>query len=116
MKVAKPHLNPTRWTRSARYMPLDELLEMPRVRILRTLQRFDWATCEDVRLALGIDADERDANTFSTMITRLAREGYLERDNAQFPPRYRINECGREHLRDLLARAGAEVREGAVAP
>lgn len=117
MATTRPHLNPTRWPSQPRYIPLDELLKMPRVRILRVLLHFDWTSCEDINLALD-NLEEREANTYSACLGRMVREGFVEkkvvwrrrlsratRRNDWNWSRYRITAAGRKHLDDLLGRA-----------
>lgn len=114
-------MNPraNKWKNPNRYLPLDELLAMPRVRILRTLTHFDWASGEDINVALD-NLDERSANAHSMCLGRMVREGLVERrglwgrsgsrreSRGGLNPaytRYRITDAGRRELRDLLAHA-----------
>lgn len=104
--------NPSRFSNDQRYLPLDELLEMPRVRILRALRRFDWVSVEDINLALD-NLDDRAANAHTKCVERLVREGHLEKRGTNWSNnRYRITDRGKQHLKDLLARG--EVNEGPV--
>ncbi len=89
--------------RASRYVPLDELLERPRVRILRTLQRHDWMTTYELCELLNVPEHER--NTFGSMVNRLARLGLIDRRGAR-SFEYRINAAGRGDLIELLARSG----------
>lgn len=96
-----------------RYLALDELLEIPRVRILRALRHFDWASSEDIRIALDIDAQT--ALAFNTNMSRLVKERRIDRvGTSQLNYRYRINDAGRAQLKQLLGRA--EIRESQATP
>lgn len=96
----------------ARYYPLDELLEMPRVRVLRAMRHFDWASAEDLRVALDIPADRRAWNTLAKQLQRLTVEGALERTGPHATLfQYRITELGKRQLRGLLARGIVNDRE-----
>lgn len=87
-----------------KYLALDELLEIPRVRILRALRHFDWASGEDIRVALDLDGPT--AISFNTSLSRLHREHRLDRVGTSSQNfRYRINDAGRAQLKSLLGRA-----------
>lgn len=63
-----------------RYVPLDELLARPPIRILRALRRFDWLYVSDLRSVLDIDsAPYLERNAFSVVLGRLIRGGLVER-------------------------------------
>jgi DNA-binding transcriptional ArsR family regulator len=115
-------VNGNKWKNPNRYIPLDELLDMPRVRILRALRRFESASVDDLRDALDLDirANETTANTYTKMLSRLVSEGLVEKRvtmrtrsyrgryktsrEAISLTRYRIVEAGLRELAALLAR------------
>lgn len=95
----------TRLGSTSRYMPLDILLDLPRVRTLRVLKRFSWASISDLLIALDdVDADHKTRNTLVQAIDRHVDQGHVERDASQ-PKRclYRITDAGRAELARLLA-------------
>lgn len=100
----------------ARYYPIDELLEMPVVRILRTLRRFDRASIDDLRVAMNVEDDLRAANRTSAAMTRLVREGCVERSGPHNFYSYRITDKGRRELEGLLARGSANGISGGTRP
>lgn len=67
-------------------VPAPHEYERPRYRILRSLRFFDWVESEDLFTALELDEQER-AN-YAQMISRLAKEGCVER-RGQRPFEYR---------------------------
>ncbi len=89
------------------YAPLDETLAKPRVRILRVLQHFGWATTEDIRIALDVPPVAIEWDRLNTATSRLTRDGHLERAG-KFPEFiYRITPSGRRELQAELARGFA---------
>jgi hypothetical protein len=62
----------------ASYVPIDEVVSLPRVRILRAARRLEWFTTDELNKDLGvIDAVPRNTNT--KMIGRLVTLGRLQR-------------------------------------
>jgi hypothetical protein len=93
---------------------------MPRTRILRTLSRFDSASCEDINLALdnlektAANATRSVSSAWSSRVSSSASsvdtaQTVGARTTRAFT-RYRITKAGRDQLRELIARA--EVNEG----
>lgn len=87
---------------SARYVPIDELLERPRVRILRALRRFDWITAIDLADVLDLPTEKGARDSFASMLGRLVRIGQVERRGVR-PFDYRITKEGRADLEAVLA-------------
>lgn len=98
----------------ARYRPLDEIIDLTRIRVLRAARMLEWFTTFEINDDLG-NHDERARNTTTQMVVRLARQGVLERDvNAMgdrrgSPWRYRITEKGRTEV-DAVLRGGRPIR------
>ena len=94
------------------YVPLDLLLEMPRVRLLRLLARIDeWLGAIEISEMLDV-GDETDRRALSQAISRGARDGLLEFREIGAgwswigsPRQYRISDRGRAELELLLGRA-----------
>jgi DNA-binding transcriptional ArsR family regulator len=89
-----------------RYLPLDELLEEPRVRVLRLLRHFDSASLPEL-----LDAAREPATwnsppyqAFSRALLRHVEAGHVERFGQQQRYRYRVTASGRRELARLLAK------------
>lgn len=54
-----------------RYWPYDELISIPRVRVMRALRRFEWATSEDLTIALDLTSDDKLANNHVVALSRI---------------------------------------------
>lgn len=86
------------------YVPLDELLASPKVRVLRLLRRHDSASSHEIHEVLEIQREEID--TYNQVISRLFREGLTARvGKAVGSYRYSLTALGRERLARILARA-----------
>jgi DNA-binding PadR family transcriptional regulator len=83
---------------------MDTVLSLPRIRILRTLRHFDWATAGDVRNALDLDDVGPEANAITKTFARLVDEQLIDRRGDHGPFYYRLNERGRAELRAYLAK------------
>lgn len=95
---------------SRRYRPLDEQRSKLRVQILQTALRFDWFAPDDLAGALDVpsyDVDPQRRNNFDVMLSRLARQGYLERTGVRMSHRYRISARGRAEYEAQLQRRAA---------
>lgn len=94
--------------RGTNYVPLDELLDKPRVKILRTLQRFDWITKASLLHACGLVFDEGDVeslrewNAHEQALIREVKAGAVERRRLAGMNEHRIAPSGRELLARLL--------------
>lgn len=86
------------------YYPFDEMLHVPRFRILRALTHFDLASADDLSIALDLEDGKRAANALHTTLTRMHKERLLDRDGAPHYYRYRINTRGRRQLKKLIRR------------
>lgn len=88
----------------AKYAPLDEILQLPAVRILRYLRRCDEVTSADVYVALEVS--EYCVGVYNQALCRLVKEGRVTRRG---PGRnyfmYSINDVGLAHLERLLRRS-----------
>ena len=87
-----------------RYYPLDELLDIPRVRILRALTHFDWTSSTDLQIALDIEDSKRAWDAFARNLSNLSNQGVIDRAGRGTTHLYRINDSGRAQLKRLLAR------------
>ena len=88
-------------TREEAYQPLDELLETPRMRMLRFLSRCDWISAADIFDALDVSPDERLA--YRQTLRTQWRIGAVER--RQFdgePGEYRITPKGRKVIEKVM--------------
>jgi hypothetical protein len=103
-----------------KYVPLDELLEAPRVRILRALRRLQWVESVDIFEALGdVLHSPRVINNYTTVLLRLVRDGWIKRREIRFGRaggryEYAITLRGRVELQGMLDRASPEVELGVL--
>lgn len=93
-----------RYESTKRYLPLDELLDLPRVRVLRVLRRFDWATQADICGALD-EYTNAAWQALNSAIRRHVASGSVERLSGVVPYQYRITSAGRAELARMLARS-----------
>ncbi len=100
-----------RFAANHRYLPLDELLELPRVRVLRCLRHFDWATMKQVCDWLN-ENDHASWQALNSALKRHVESGSVELRDSTIPRHYRITQAGRAELAQLLARG--EVNEEKV--
>lgn len=67
------------------------------------------------RNLLGLDASYKFSKpSFSAILSRLQREGFVERHNAKQKARWRITKVGREHLRDRDARSHSLLQKDGI--
>lgn len=66
----------------AAYVPVDEVVDLARVRVLRAARHLDWFESGALLVELGYE-DERHRNTLTAAITRLAKSGGFERRLSQ---------------------------------
>lgn len=97
------------------YVPFDELIEEPRVKLMRALSRVDWITRRDLFASIGLVFDEDEPETIRVWNTHeQALIRIVERGHAVKQPRehrklneYKITEAGRAKLAELLKRSEA---------
>ena len=94
------------------YYPLDEILEIPRIRILRALQHFDRASTADLAVVLDIEEGTRASDAFSNNIRNLYTARLIARDESSWPFEYSITAKGRRELQQILARGNPHVITG----
>lgn len=110
------------FARGIGYVPLDELLAMPRIRIVRTLLRFGWAEGVDIFEALGdVLHDPRVNNNYSVVLSRLVRERALKRreivngkGRSGGRYEYAVTLLGRVELAMAMRRTQPELELGAL--
>jgi hypothetical protein len=86
------------------YRPIDELLAMPKVRVLRILRRFEWASSTEITDALELDAAE--VGLYSATISRLFKDGAIDRSGDRiYSYRYKVNAKGRTQLDRIIGRS-----------
>lgn len=87
------------------YVPLDQVIDLTRVRILRAARDLDWFSTHEINCEMGA-SDARVRNAVTQMLRRLAKAGVLERRTATDAIggkyEYRISESGRAELTDVL--------------
>ncbi len=71
--------SPAADARDTNYIPLDEWLDRPRVRMLRAMRFFDWVTAEDLFLALDVAEDKKERDNYSNALRRARQAGDIER-------------------------------------
>lgn len=96
-----------RYASADRYLPIDELLEQPRVRVLRVLRHFDWLSLTDI---LGV-LNEPDYGPFWHAIDRLVKDGHVDRRADRVPHLFSITSSGRELYDALLRRTLVDEQE-----
>jgi hypothetical protein len=91
------------------YAPLDEIVDLNRVHVLRAARRLDWFDFADLREAAGCaDGESVEANTLVVALTRMTRAGMFERRPTQVLRSsgsrydYRITAVGCEYLDAVL--------------
>lgn len=107
-----------------RYEPLDELLDHPRIRILRLLLRREWLSGSEIREELDATYSPQIASVYSSHLVRCVGAGMLvTRPAVSISPKrcaavfssqfleYSITDLGRRELPELLARA-SDTKEG----
>lgn len=74
-----------------RYVPVDEWLERPGVRIARALKHFDAATTEELWLAMELPTECGSViNTYAKGLERLVDSGHVQREGSGRATRYRL--------------------------
>lgn len=85
------------------YIPIDETLSAPLVRILRALRHFEWVTTTDLLLVLGVSERGREHNTLHRALSRACTTGYIAtRGPARNYREYMITPSGRAELKRRL--------------
>lgn len=101
----------------AAYRPLDSIVDLTRIRVLRAARFLDWFSGSELNELLG-NVDDTARNTATQMLTRLARAGRFERREAVgdtgmraagSPYEYRITQAGRDELERTIG-VGRTVR------
>lgn len=92
------------------YQPIDEALDALAVRILRRIRHFSWVDPVTLADAVGIpskDADPKARNRFDVEMSRLTRQGRLERVGEPMSFVYRITSAGRDEYEYRIGRSMA---------
>lgn len=97
-----------RFQANHRYLPIDELLELPRVRVLRALKHFDWMSMKQICEWLN-EHDSASWQALNSALKRHTESGCVELRDSTIPRHYRITPKGRAELVQILARG--EVNE-----
>ena len=94
------------------YRPIDEILQIPRVRILRALSRLGWVETADLTVHLEVTYDEHVCGAYVSLVSRMVREGVIDRRattggrGSNFE--HAISAAGRAELAEKLRRAEPE--------
>ena len=93
-----------------RYIPIDLLLESPRIRILRLLSRHDWISGHEIAEELGVLWSPQIRNAYASHLTRMRRSGLVlvregVRENCGGGPDYRISDAAAKDLPRIIDRA-----------
>lgn len=102
-----------------RYIPIHDLLESPRIRILRLLVRHDWLSGHEIAEHLGVLWSPQIRNAYATHLSRMRKAGLLiSRDPGQGSrcnwgntfgtfggPDYRISDAAAKDLPRIIDRA-----------
>lgn len=97
-------------TTAVSYMPLDEILERPAVRLLRILRWWDDATAGDLFQAIDLPGHLEDS--YLHVLRRMSRNGYVTRSGlglSHSPFHYRISAVGRRYLAAEIDRARIKI-------
>ncbi len=91
------------------YRPLDEILSIPRMRLLRGLRWFGWVTGEGLFLALDVPdfvpgEDNRTRNNHTAALQTAVKKGEIIADRTEWPHRYHLTAPGRAAVTETLAR------------
>jgi hypothetical protein len=107
--MAKQGITPitsARKPRQPKYIPLDELLDSPKVRLLRAIRTFEWAMSAHLMEYLGVPSkveDKRVHDVYSQHLARLVHGGLVERRGLKPMCQYRITSAGRNELERIYA-------------
>lgn len=106
----RPVSRPAKQRTLSGYQPIDETLQLPRVRLLRALRWFDWVTLHDLLDALDMDeCDDRPRWAHKTAMHLLSRGGFVETLRVPLVGvMYRITAKGRAELAGRIALAMSE--------
>jgi DNA-binding transcriptional ArsR family regulator len=93
-----------------KYIPIDLLLDSPRIRILRLLSRHDWISGHEIAEELGVLWSPQIRNAYASHLTRMRKSGLvLARDgvheNCGGGPDYRIAPHAAADLPKIIDRA-----------
>lgn len=89
-----------------KYIPLDELLESPKIRLLRAIRTFEWAMSSHLMNHLSVPSrteDKRVHDVYSQHLARLCANGLVERRGLPPNSEYRITAAGRAELEAVYA-------------
>ena len=117
--MAHPHFVPLHSRRVHKYIPLQELLDNPRIRILRLLTHHEWLSGHEIAELLGVLWSKQIRNAYATQLSRMRKLGLVV---ARAPgvwkrgdsfdtfgsfggPDYRISNAARADLPRIIARA-----------
>lgn len=95
------------------YVPLDEILASPSIRVLRYLRRCDWVESIDVCDALGVDARKEKARIHS-VLKFLVNQGHVDVSTSHCAKYYKINTRGLGKLSAVLLRYETTLNTGAL--
>lgn len=96
----------------AYYVPVDETLERPKVRVLRALRFFESASLAELLDAVR-EHNDNTYQAFARALLQHSQGGFVVRLGTP-PYRYRITSAGRRELERLLARG--DINEGMLIP
>lgn len=96
------------------YVPLDEILERPRVRILRQLRHHDWTTPVELLDVLDVPG-KSERNRYGAALAGAVTCGLIERRDLYSTAEYRITMRGREFLRREINSYEQRLGEGVAA-
>ncbi len=80
---------PRPYATRSRYRPLDEVLDRPRVRILRALRWFDWVEPQDLFAAIGAPDEETLRDRYVKALSQSVLAGHVERAKRRTRVTYR---------------------------
>jgi len=110
-----------------RYVPIDDIVQMPKVRVLRAIRHMGWVEAPDLYEAMDLDDDRRIRSRHHTGLSRAVAAGHVERrvctqrrtdgnGNRLIEVfEYRITQAGRDALRAVLADYDRRLGEGVAA-
>lgn len=80
------------------YTPIETILEMPTVRVLRAMRHHGWICGVDLLDSLHIPGETLERFNYHTIMYRLRRDGLIERRRLVGSTEYRITDAGRRDL------------------
>ena len=98
-----------------KYVPIEQILDVPRIRILRALRWFDWATTETLFDVLDVPTSKAERDRFAVTLSRASRSGDIEKRRTFGPCEFRTTAAGLATIQRACADYDQRLGEGVAA-